>query len=233
MNGRFVVVGGSKGIGLGIVRRLADAANEVTVLSRTADQLGSLSNVSHVAVDVTSDDITADMLPDTIDGLAYCPGSINLRSFRALKPEAYREDFELNVIGAVKAISAALKGLKAASASSVVLFSTVAVGQGMPMHASIAASKGAVEGLAKTLAAELAPAVRVNCIAPALTNTPLTERFFADETKAAAMGAKYPLARTGTVDDVAALACFLLSHESSWMSGQVLGLDGGMSTLRK
>ena len=111
------------------------------------------------------------------------------------------------------------------------MFSTVAVGQGMPAHASIAASKGAVEGLARTLASELAPAIRVNCIAPALTNTPLTSRFFENEEKVAAMGEKYPLKRTGTVDDLAEMAHFLLSDKASWITGQVIGVDGGMSTV--
>lgn len=233
MSKNFVVVGGSKGIGLGIVERLSADGHNVTVLSRTANQLGSLSGVTHLKVDVTTDDITKEMLPETIDGLAYCPGSINLRSFRALKPEAYREDFELNVVGAVKAISAGLKGLKAAGSASVLLFSTVAVGQGMPMHASIAASKGAIEGLMRTLASELSPEVRVNCIAPALTETPLTEKFFSTEEKAAAIAAKYPMARTGTVDDMASMGHFLLSGQSAWITGQVIGIDGGMASLRK
>ena len=113
------------------------------------------------------------------------------------------------------------------------MFSTVAVGQGMPAHASIAASKGAIEALTRTLAAEFSPDVRVNCIAPALTNTPLTARFFSDEARAAALGEKYPLARTGTVDDIAAAACFLLSPDSSWMTGQILAIDGGLSSVRK
>jgi NAD(P)-dependent dehydrogenase (short-subunit alcohol dehydrogenase family) len=216
-----------------MVQRLVADGHHVTVLSRTADELGSLENVTHVTVDVTTDEITKEMLPETINGLAYCPGSINLRSFRALKPEAYREDFELNVVGAVKSVSAALKALKAAGSASVLLFSTVAVGQGMPMHASIAASKGAIEGLMRTLAVELAPEVRVNCIAPALTNTPLTERFFSSEEKAAAIGAKYPLGRTGTVDDMASMGHFLLGENSSWITGQVIGIDGGMAALRK
>ena len=228
----FVVVGGSKGMGFGIVQRLLDEGHSVTVLSRTGDNLQGLSNLTHVALDVTKDDITADMLPDEIKGLAYCPGSINLRSFRSLKPETFRDDFELNVVGAVKTIQAALKGLKAAAPSSVVLFSTVAVGQGMPMHASVAASKGAIEGIARTLAAELSPETRVNCIAPALTNTPLTERFFSDDAKAAKLAERYPLRRTGTVDDLAAMGHFLLSDKSTWITGQTLGIDGGMSTVR-
>jgi len=227
----FVVVGGSKGIGLGIVGRLLNAEHKVTVLSRTGEQPDL--KVTHVRFDVTSDELTSDMLPAEIDGLVYCPGSINLKPFRALTPQIFRDDFELNVVGAVKVIHAALKGLKLAGEGSIVLFSTVAVGQGMLAHASIAAAKGAIEGLTRTLAAELSPDIRVNCIAPALTNTPMTARFFSDDSRAAALAEKYPLARTGTVNDIAATACFLLSDNSGWMTGQVLGVDGGLSAIRK
>ena len=228
----YVVVGGSKGIGLGIVQRIAKAGHSILVLSRTAEQLQDVDNVTHVSIDVTQDEIPRDLLPTEISGLAYCPGSINLGSFRSLKPETYRNDFELNVVGAVRVVQAAHKALKTATPSSVLLFSTVAVGQGLPMHASIAASKGAVEGLTRTLAAEFSPEIRVNCIAPALTDTPLTERFFADESKATALAAKYPLARTGTVDDIAAMGYFLLT-DGGWITGQTIGIDGGMSIVRK
>jgi len=227
----FVIVGGSHGIGLGLVQRLSAAGHAVTVLSRTAEQLAGLAEVNHVSVDVAADDITPEMLPASIDGLAYCPGSINLRSFRGLKPEVFRDDFELNVVGAVKCLQAGLSGLKKADASSVLMFSTVAVGQGMSMHASVAAAKGAIEGLTRSLAAELAPKVRVNCIAPALTNTPLAERFFANDEKVAAMAEKYPLKRTGTVDDIASLGNFLLSDQATWITGQVIGVDGGLSAV--
>ena len=163
---------------------------------------------------------------------SYCPGSINLRSFRSLKPEVFREDFELNVMGAIKVLHASLAGLKKHGSSSVLLFSTVAVKQGMNAHASIAASKGAIEGLTRTLAAEFAAHSRVNCLAPALTDTPLTEKFFADPEKAKSLGEKYPLGRTGTVDDLATAGAFLLGGESSWITGQVWGVDGGMSNVR-
>lgn len=227
----FVIVGGSHGIGFGLVQRLLADGASVTVLSRTADQLTGLAGVNHVAVDVTTDEIDGAMFPESIDGLAYCPGSINLRSFRGLKPEMFREDFELNVVGAIKCLQAALPGLKKAESSSVLMFSTVAVGQGMTMHASVAAAKGAIEGLTRSLAAELAPRVRVNCIAPALTNTPLAEKFFANEEKAASMGQMYPLKRTGTVDDIAALGSFLLSNQAAWITGQIMGVDGGLSAV--
>ncbi|MFY9253173.1 MAG: SDR family oxidoreductase [Fuerstiella sp.] len=227
----YVVVGGSKGIGHGIVRRLLNDGHHVTVLSRTWDHQDL--DVNHIIFDVALDDLNSDQLPGEIHGLVYCPGSINLKPFRALSPDAFRQDFELNVVGAIRVVQAGLNAVKASGSGSIVMFSTVAVGQGMPAHASIAASKGAIEALTRTLAAEFSPDVRVNCIAPALTNTPLTARFFSDEARAAALGEKYPLARTGTVDDIAAAACFLLSPDSSWMTGQILAIDGGLSSVRK
>lgn len=232
-NKNFVVVGGSKGIGLGITKELSSNGHQVLVLSRTSDGLDELAGVSHQVFDVTTDEVEKSWLPESIDGVAYCPGSINLRSFRSLKPEMFREDFELNVVGAVKVLQAALAGLKRNGDSSVILFSTVAVAQGMHAHASIAASKGAIEGLTRTLAAEFSPHTRVNCLAPALTDTPLTEKFFADSEKAKSLGEKYPLGRTGRIEDLAAAGVFLLDGESKWITGQVWGVDGGMSSVRK
>ena len=228
----FLIVGGSKGIGLELTTRLAGQGNTVLVLSRTSDHLADLENVTHLPFDATVDEVESSALPETIDGLVYCPGSINLRSFRSLKPEVFRVDFELNVVGAIKVLQAAMPALKKAPGSSVVLFSTVAVGLGMHAHASIAASKGAIEGLTRTLAAELSPATRVNCIAPALTQTPLTERFFADPEKAKSLADMYPLQRTGVPADLAAVAEFLLSSESTWITGQILHVDGGMSSVK-
>lgn len=229
----YVVVGGSRGIGLGVVKRLAGEGNQVYVYSRTEGELANIVNVKHTVCDAVADELTPDMFPPAIDGLAYCPGSFNAKSIRALKIETLREDFEVNVVGAVKTIQATLSALKKSNSASasVLLFSTVAVAQGMNAHASIAASKGAIEGLTKTLAAELSPKVRVNCIAPALTQTSLMEKLFTDPAKVEALGSKYPLGRTGTVEDLSSAACFLLSQQSSWITGQVMGVDGGMSTV--
>ena len=231
--GTYVIAGGSSGIGLGLVKKLSAEGHQTIVLSRTSENLQGIPGVAHLQVDLANEDVSKESLPEKIDGLAYCPGSLNLRSFRSLKPEIFRDDFEINVVGAVKVAQAALSGLKASdqSTSSILMFSTVAVGRGMPMHASIAVSKGAIEGLVRSLAGELAPKIRVNCLAPALTDTPLARRFFSDATKAAAMGEKYPLKRTGTVDDLAEFGKFLLSPSSDWVTGQVIGVDGGMSTL--
>jgi NAD(P)-dependent dehydrogenase (short-subunit alcohol dehydrogenase family) len=220
-------------MGSGVARRLASEGHQVFVLSRTVGNIAGTANITHIEYNAIIDEVPVGSLPGTIDGLAYCPGSLNLRAFRSLKPEVFREDFEVNVVGAVRAIQALLPALTARTAASVVLFSTVAVGQGMNFHASIAASKGAIEGLMRSLAAELAPKVRVNCIAPALTQTSLTERFFSDPEKAKALGEKYPLGRTGTIDDLASLAHFLLTPQSSWITGQVIGVDGGMAAVRR
>lgn len=230
--GNFVIVGGSSGIGLGLVHHLIKQEHHVTVLSRSWNHADQLPMVNHVVFDATKDELSPDSFPATIDGLAYCPGSIRLRSFRGLTPDAFREDYELNVIGAVKSVQAAMKGLRAADSSSVLLFSTVAVEQGLPLHASVAACKGAVEGLTRTLAAELSPKVRVNCIAPALVDTPLASPFFGDPEKEKAMAARYPLGRTGKIDDIASMGHYLLT-DGPWITGQTIGIDGGMSTVRK
>lgn len=231
-----VVVGGSSGIGLQLVRNCADCGHNVTVISRTWMHGDEIPNVRHVNIDITVDEIQTEELPSEINGLAYCPGSINLKSIRALGLDTLRNDFELNVVGMVKTVQSCLKNLKAGSSngpSSIVLFSTVAVGQGLQMHASVAACKGAIEALTRTMAADLSPQIRVNCIAPALTNTPLASNFFTNQEKAAAMAKMYPLGRTGEASDIADLASFLISEKSSWITGQVIGVDGGMSSIRK
>ena len=178
---------------------------------------------------MTTDDLSTLDLPGELSGLVYCPGSINLRPFKGLKPEAFEADLKINVLGFVSCMQAVLP--KLTTNSSVVLYSTVAVKVGMPFHASVAASKGALEGLGKSLAAELAPNTRVNVIAPSITNTPLADRFLNNETKLEKSAQRHPLKRVGKAEDVASMTRFLLSDESSWMTGQIIGLDGGMSSL--
>jgi 3-oxoacyl-[acyl-carrier protein] reductase len=234
MSGTYVIAGGSHGIGLEIVRLLAPTGARIDVWSRTSDGLPSTDTIRHLPCDFADPDGPLPEPPEEIHGAVYCPGSITLRSFRSLQPADFRQDFELNLLGAVRFLQACQPRMKGpdGGTASVVLFSTVAVTQGMPMHASVAAAKGAVEGLTRSLAAEWAPKIRVNAIAPALIDTPLAARLLSSPDKREALAARYPLKRIGTPTDVAALARFLLSAESGWMTGQVLGVDGGMSTLR-
>lgn len=234
-NKTYLIAGGSKGIGLALTQQLLASGANVHVFSRTRGDLPESDRLTHSVCDFSKDDFDSAQLPDSIDGVAYCPGTINLRSFRGLKLEDFRNDFEVNTLGAVKFLKGCLSGLKRGAGehpTSVVLFSTVAVRTGMPMHASVAIAKGAIEGLTLSLAAELAPKTRVNCLAPALTDTPLAANLLNTSEKRAAMDAKYPLGRTGTATDLANMAKLLLSPESGWVTGQIIGVDGGMSAIR-
>jgi 3-oxoacyl-[acyl-carrier protein] reductase len=230
MEKHFVVAGGSHGIGLQLVETLISQGHSVTCISRTAPNL-SHSKLQFTAYDFTSPE-PIPALPAVIHGVAYCPGSINLRMFKSLKEEDFQRDFQLNVLGAVRLLQAALAGLKSAEKSAVVLFSTVAVAQGMAFHSSIAMAKGAIEGLTRSLAAEWAPNIRVNAIAPSLVQTPLSERLIAGAEKAEAAAKRHPLGRFGQPQDISYAASFLLGEESGWITGQVLGIDGGLSRLR-
>jgi NAD(P)-dependent dehydrogenase (short-subunit alcohol dehydrogenase family) len=233
-SGTYVIAGGSSGIGRELVRMLVPAAEHIDVWSREPHDLQAGGVIRHAVCDFGIPDGPLPELPEEIRGAVYCPGTITLRSFRSLTTSDFRHDLELNLIGAVRFLQACQPRLRGADGrpASVVLFSTVAVGQGMPMHASVAAAKGAVEGLMRSLAAEWAPKVRVNAIAPALTDTPLAARLLSSPEKRESMAGRYPLKRIGMPADAAALACFLLSDESGWMTGQVLSVDGGLSTLR-
>ncbi len=231
-NKNYLVVGGTSGIGLEMVKQLVEVGAKVFVLSRTNKNLENFSNVEHIEGDVTQDDLNVEGLPDRLEGIAYCPGSINLKSFRSLKAAQFQNDLEVNLLGAVRVLHATQNRLKKGEKPAVVLFSTVAVRQGMPFHASIAAAKGAVEGLTRSLAAEWAPKVRVNCIAPSLTQTPLAERILSSPDKIEASANRHPLKKIGDAEEIASLALFLLSGKASWITGQVIGADGGLSTLR-
>lgn len=232
MQQNYLIVGGTSGIGLELVKRLSADGHSVTVISRKNENLDGLSNVTHLAKDVTSAVFEPNDLPSPLHGLAYCPGTINLNAFRSLKPEVFQKDLDVNLLGAVRILQAAERPLKKAGSASVVLFSTVAVGQGMPFHASIAAAKGAVEGLALSLAAEWSPKVRVNCIAPSLTDTPLANHLLSSPEKRESGDKRHPLRRVGTPEDIANMAEFLLSAKGSWITGQIIGVDGGMANVR-
>jgi len=229
----ILIVGASSGIGNAIGEILGSQNANIFSISRTEPQFPASLDFEHLSHDILDGDIPDGFLPDTIDGVVYCPGSINLKPFRSLSLDAFRSDYEINVIGAVKAIKAAMKPMKKSSVKpSVVLFSTVAVQQGMAFHGSVAAAKGAVEGLTRSLAAELSPKIRVNCVAPSLVNTPLAEKILSSEERIEASNNRHPLKRIGQPNDIAQTAVFLLSENSSWITGQVIGVDGGLSRLR-
>ncbi len=225
----ILLIGGSYGIGLAIAKELENK-NNVFVASRTAEGLEGL-NVTHIPFDATTDTLNASNLPAVIDGLVYCPGSINLRPFRGLKMETFESDMQINFFSLVKVIQSVLPQLTASNQSSIVLFSSVAASMGMPFHTSVAAAKGAIEGFAKALAAEYAPKIRVNVIAPSLTDTPLADKFLNNETKQEKSAERHPLKRFGQPEDLAQMASFLLSDNASWISGQIMHVDGGMSSL--
>ncbi len=172
------------------------------------------------------------VLETEISGLVYFPGTINLKPFHRLKPEEFSTDLSINTLGAVAFTQAYLSNIKKATSASIVYISTVAVGIGMPFHASIAMAKGAIEGLTKSLAAEYAPTIRVNCVAPSLVNTPLAEKFVSTPEKIESMQKRNPMQKVGDAIDIANIIKFLLSNESSWITGQIVAVDGGMSTLK-
>lgn len=231
----ILIVGASSGIGLATAQQLAAAGATLYTASRHQSAKLEALGTTHIAYDATQPVGTAfDQLPDVLHGLVYCPGSIKLRPFERVPLEDFRADFELNVLGAVQALQATVKRLKKAEGgASVVLFSTVAAAVGMSFHTSIATAKAAVEGLTRALAAEYAPSgLRVNCLAPSLTDTPLAAALLNTPEKAEAGAKRHPLQRVGRATDLAGMAAFLLSDQATFITGQVLAVDGGMGKLK-
>ncbi|MBK9224561.1 MAG: SDR family oxidoreductase [Flavobacterium sp.] len=225
----ILLIGGSYGIGLAIAKELVNA-NTIYIASRTAEGLENL-NVTHIPFNASTDSLDTSLLPSVIDGLVYCPGSINLRPFKGLKIETFESDMQINFFSMVKVIQSIIPQLSASNQSSIVLFSSVAASMGMPFHTSVSAAKGAIEGFAKALAAEYAPKIRVNVVAPSLTDTPLASKFLNSDEKKEKSASRNPMKKVGTSEDIAQMAGFLLSDKSNWISGQVFHVDGGMSTL--
>lgn len=222
----ILIIGASSGIGAAIARLAQSEDQQVFSISRTP-----VNDVyRHFECDVIRDVLPR--IEEPLHGLVYCPGSINLKPFSTIKPDDFKLDFELNVMGAVRCLQSYHANLLAADFASVVMFSTVAVQTGFPYHASVAASKGAIEGLTRTLAAEWAPKIRVNAIAPSLTNTALAERLLREDSKKQAVAMRHPLKRVGEADDLANMAVFLLSDKAGWVTGQIMHIDGGVSSLR-
>ena len=226
----YLIIGASSGIGEALTAELAKFDYRIYG-TYNSTETESHGNIHYHHLDVTGD-LNLDFLPEKLDGLVYCPGAINLRPFKRLKPQDFLDDMNLQVIGAIKIIQAALPALKKSENASIVLFSTVAVQSGFNFHSQVSVSKGAIEGLTKALAAEFSPTIRVNAIAPSLTNTPLSANLLNTDQKREANANRHPLKRIGNAEDIASTAAFLLSDKASWISGQIIHVDGGMSTLK-
>ncbi len=235
---RALIYGGTGGIGGALARRVASAGGAVHLVGRDGDrlaaragELGGRFTVGDVREAALFARVAAD-LDGPVDALVYAVGSITLKPLARLSETDFLDDFRINALGAAEAVKAALPAMKAAGHAAVVLFSSVAVAQGFTGHASIAMAKGAVEGLTRALAAELAPRIRVNAIAPSLTRTPLSAALTASEPLAASIAQLHALQRLGEPDDAAALAVFLIGPDAGWITGQVFGVDGGRARLR-
>lgn len=229
MSKHFAIIGGTSGIGLATVQALQREGHQLSLAGRKEDVAQSMGLPFQF---FDAQNPTPLTWPEKLDGLVYFPGTIHLKPFHRLTQDDFLKDFQVNCLGAVAALQSALPALKTSGKASAVLFSTIAVAQGMPMHASIATAKGAVEGLTRSLAAEWAPTIRVNAIAPSLTDTPLASNLLNSDLKKEAASKRHPLQQVGKPEDFATLISFLLSDASSFMTGQVLAVDGGLSSVR-
>jgi 3-oxoacyl-[acyl-carrier protein] reductase len=227
---KFIIVGASSGIGFQLAKNLSDKGHTIYALNRNKVDLDSIPNCQFHEVDIAMEIPNFPNIDGAIDGLIYCPGTINLKPFRALKSEDFLNEYNINFMGAVKSIKQYLPNLQLGEFPSIVLFSTVAVQTGMSFHASIASAKGAIEGLTRSLAAEFAPKIRVNAIAPSLTATPLADKLINNESKLKASEDRHPLKKIGSSSDMSQAVEFLLN--ANWMTGQIMHIDGGMSALR-
>ena len=225
----YLIAGAGSGIGKSLAEKLLHDGHNVIAIGR---------NPEHIARNITflQHDFLEDApLPDwtqTLDGLVYCPGTITLKPLSALKRKDIMDDFSVNVLGGLAVVQKYLPNLRAAEDPNVLFFSSVAAQTGMPFHTSVGINKSGVEGLTKSLAAELAPTIRVNCIAPSLTDTPLAAMLLNSDAKRQANAERHPLKRIGTPEDISALAKFLLT-EAHWMTGQIIGINGGMGSIMK
>ncbi|MDG2052311.1 MAG: SDR family NAD(P)-dependent oxidoreductase [Flavobacteriaceae bacterium] len=231
MNKNYVIIGGSSGIGKELVSTLVREGHNVFA-TYNENKVKNNDKVQYQKFNVLNDPLNLDNLPDEIDGLVYCPGSINLKAFKRFTDEDFISDFKLQVVGATSVIKALMPRLATGENSSIVLFSTIAVQNGFNFHSQVSISKGAIEGLTRSLAAELAPKIRVNAVAPSITDTSLAGKFLNTPQKIAAQAEKNPLKKIGEVKDVAEAAAYLLTDKSSWTTGQILHVDGGSSTIK-
>ena len=225
----ILLIGGSTGIGYELSQKLKED-NNIFISTRNQDKFNH-PNIKTNELDLDKE-FETDWLPEHLDGFIYLPGTINLRPFKGLKPSVFIEDFNINVMGCIKILQKVLPKIQAAENPSIVMFSTVAVKIGMPFHSSVSSSKGAIEGLTRSLAAEFAPKIRVNAIAPSMLDTPLAEKFLNSETKLENLRNRHPMKEIGSPEDISEVVKFLLEDNSKWMTGQIIPFDGGMSSVK-
>lgn len=232
-----VIIGATGSIGSSLARSLVESGDQVHLAGRDEASLSELANdlnSTYTTCDVLeenfSDKIINDLKDEQINGLAYCVGSIDLKPLKLTKKSDFMQSFNLNLVSATEAIKSLADNLKS-NKGSIVLFSTVAVKQGFPNHAIVSSAKGAIEGLTLALAAEYAPNIRVNCIAPSLTNSKISNFLLKNEKMAESIAKMHPLKRIGNGNDSSSMAKFLLNEESSWITGQIIGVDGGRSSV--
>jgi NAD(P)-dependent dehydrogenase (short-subunit alcohol dehydrogenase family) len=226
----ILVIGGSTGIGLQLVKNIS--ANNRVYATYNQHLVNDFDHTTFHPLNVLDSQFDLGFLPEIIDGIAYCVGAINLKPFARISEDDFINDYKKQVGGAIRIIQALLPKLKMSEQASIVLFSTIAVQTGFPFHTLVASSKGAIEGLTKALAAEFAPKIRVNCIAPSITDTPLAAALLNTDEKKMANAQRHPLKQVGEANDIAGMAEFLLTEKSKWITGQIFHVDGGMSTLK-
>ena len=227
----YIFVGAGSDVSKELIRRMSDSDVRIIAFSRQENPFPGQDNLDWNVLDAVSQGVPSSAIPEQLHGFVYFPGTITLKPFTSLIMEDFSRDMEINFFGAARAVRSVIPAMRKTGSSSIVLFSTVAVVRGMAYHSSIAAAKAAVEGFARSLAAEYAPAIRVNCVAPSLTETGLAERLVSNEERKNSLAQRHPLKRIGQPDDIASAVEYLLSEKSSWVTGQVIGVDGGMSTL--
>jgi len=226
----ILIIGASSGIGAKITDLLSENVNIYGTYHKNERE--NKGSVKYHKLNIEDEIPDMDFLPDTLDGLIYCPGSINLKPFSTIKPDDFVKDYNLQVIGAIKIIQKVFPLLKKSKSASIILFSTVAVQNGFSNHAQISASKGALEGLTRALSAEFAPGIRVNCTAPGLIDTPLTASLLNTDEKKSQYAKKHPMQKIGSTADIAHMAAFLLDEKSGWITGQIFHVDGGIDAIK-